>query len=33
PLYWRSVVIRAPTPPKGYLAALTRATTASLKAL
>lgn len=33
PLYWRSVVIRDPKPPKGYLAALTRATTASLKAL
>ncbi|GGX08118.1 TetR family transcriptional regulator [Streptomyces malachitofuscus] len=33
PLYWRSVVIRSPKLPKGYLAALTGATTAALKAL
>ncbi|MFK4102634.1 TetR/AcrR family transcriptional regulator [Streptomyces sp. NPDC019531] len=33
PLYWRSVVIRSPKLPKGYLGALARATTASLKAL
>ena len=33
PLYWRSVVIRSPKLPKGYLAALTRATTEALKAL
>ncbi|OBQ48497.1 TetR family transcriptional regulator [Streptomyces sp. H-KF8] len=33
PLYWRSVIIRSPKLPKGYLAALTRATTAALKAL
>ncbi|CAL9554248.1 hypothetical protein SUDANB145_04486 [Streptomyces sp. enrichment culture] len=33
PLYWRSVVIRGPKPPKGYLGALTRATAAALKAL
>ncbi|WUO56959.1 TetR/AcrR family transcriptional regulator [Streptomyces sp. NBC_00280] len=33
PLYWRSVVIRSPKLPKGYLAALARATTAALKAL
>ncbi|GGS65363.1 TetR/AcrR family transcriptional regulator [Streptomyces griseoviridis] len=33
PLYWRSVVIRGPKPPKGYLAALTRATAAALRAL
>ncbi|NEC90837.1 TetR/AcrR family transcriptional regulator [Streptomyces sp. SID12501] len=33
PLYWRSVVIRNPKLPKGYLAALARATTAALKAL
>ncbi|OIJ65914.1 TetR/AcrR family transcriptional regulator [Streptomyces mangrovisoli] len=33
PLYWRAVVIRAPKLPKGYLAALTRATAAALKAL
>ncbi|AYL39488.1 TetR/AcrR family transcriptional regulator [Streptomyces fungicidicus] len=33
PLYWRSVVIRSPRLPKGYLDALTRATTEALKAL
>ncbi|MFC5958929.1 TetR/AcrR family transcriptional regulator [Streptomyces pratens] len=33
PLYWRSVIIRNPKLPKGYLAALTRATTAALKGL
>ncbi|PWI10268.1 TetR family transcriptional regulator [Streptomyces sp. NWU339] len=33
PLYWRSVVIRNPKLPKGYLPALARATTAALKAL
>ncbi|MFG3103008.1 TetR/AcrR family transcriptional regulator [Streptomyces sp. NPDC048182] len=33
PLYWRSVVIRGPKPPKGYLAALARTTAAALKAL
>ncbi|WP_373287252.1 TetR/AcrR family transcriptional regulator [Streptomyces lacrimifluminis] len=33
PLYWRSVVIRNPKLPKGYLAALAGATTAALKAL
>ncbi|MFH8937989.1 TetR/AcrR family transcriptional regulator [Streptomyces griseosporeus] len=33
PLYWRSVVIRDPKPPKGYLDSLTRTTTAALKAL
>ncbi|MER5600867.1 TetR/AcrR family transcriptional regulator [Streptomyces sp. NPDC002265] len=33
PLYWRSVVIRSPKLPKGYLGALARATTAALKAL
>ncbi|MCT7356591.1 TetR/AcrR family transcriptional regulator [Streptomyces sp. 15-116A] len=33
PLYWRSVVIRTPKLPKGYLAALARSTTAALKAL
>ncbi|MFE9927111.1 TetR/AcrR family transcriptional regulator [Streptomyces sp. NPDC005774] len=33
PLYWRSVIIRNPKLPKGYLAALARATTAALKAL
>ncbi|NEY34797.1 TetR family transcriptional regulator [Streptomyces sp. PRKS01-65] len=33
PLYWRSVVIRSPKLPKGYLAALARATTGALKAL
>ncbi|MFH8242733.1 TetR/AcrR family transcriptional regulator [Streptomyces sp. NPDC018321] len=33
PLYWRSVVIRSPKLPKGYLAALARATAEGLKAL
>ncbi|WP_155054070.1 TetR/AcrR family transcriptional regulator [Streptomyces blattellae] len=33
PLYWRSVVIRSPKLPKGYLEALTRTTAAGLKAL
>ncbi|GGV10421.1 TetR/AcrR family transcriptional regulator [Streptomyces griseoflavus] len=33
PLYWRSVVIRSPKLPKGYLESLTRATAAALKAL
>ncbi|MDF2266503.1 TetR/AcrR family transcriptional regulator [Streptomyces coacervatus] len=33
PLYWRSVVIRSPKLPKGYLAALARATAEALKAL
>ncbi|MFI9822459.1 TetR/AcrR family transcriptional regulator [Streptomyces sp. NPDC052013] len=33
PLYWRSVVIRTPKLPKGYLAALARSTAAALKAL
>ncbi|MFF9287653.1 TetR/AcrR family transcriptional regulator [Streptomyces griseosporeus] len=33
PLYWRTVVIRDPKPPKGYLDTLTRTTTAALKAL
>lgn len=33
PLYWRSVVIRSPKLPKGYLASLARATAAGLKAL
>ncbi|WP_324784180.1 TetR/AcrR family transcriptional regulator [Streptomyces sp. H51] len=33
PLYWRSVVIRGPRPPKGYLDALARATAQALKAL
>jgi AcrR family transcriptional regulator len=33
PLYWRSVVIRSPRLPKGYLAALARTTAAALKAL
>ncbi|MFJ8086433.1 TetR/AcrR family transcriptional regulator [Streptomyces sp. NPDC096205] len=33
PLYWRSVVIRSPKLPKGYLAALARATTGALMAL
>lgn len=33
PLYWRSVVIRSPRLPKGYLASLTGATAAALKAL
>ncbi|WP_405644849.1 TetR/AcrR family transcriptional regulator [Streptomyces sp. NBC_00019] len=33
PLYWRSVVIRSPKLPKGYLDALARGTAAALKAL
>jgi AcrR family transcriptional regulator len=33
PLYWRSVVVRGPKLPKGYLDALARATAAALKAL
>ncbi|CAM5262150.1 hypothetical protein SALBM311S_11728 [Streptomyces alboniger] len=33
PLYWRSVVIRSPKLPKGYLASLARATAEALKAL
>ncbi|MEU5598087.1 TetR/AcrR family transcriptional regulator [Streptomyces sp. NPDC020298] len=33
PLYWRSVVIRSPKLPKGYLPALATATAAALKAL
>ncbi|MGI5455314.1 TetR/AcrR family transcriptional regulator [Streptomyces sp. CA-249302] len=33
PLYWRSVVIRSPKLPKGYLEVLTRATAEALKAL
>ncbi|MET9085156.1 TetR/AcrR family transcriptional regulator [Streptomyces sp. NPDC004237] len=33
PLYWRSVVIRTPKLPKGYLGALARGTTQALKAL
>ncbi|MEU5308108.1 TetR/AcrR family transcriptional regulator [Streptomyces sp. NPDC021562] len=33
PLYWRSVVIRTPKLPKGYLAALARGTAEALKAL
>ncbi|MBW8738951.1 MAG: TetR/AcrR family transcriptional regulator [Streptomyces turgidiscabies] len=33
PLYWRSVVIRNPKLPKGYLGSLARATAAALKAL
>ena len=33
PLYWRSVVIRSPKPPKEYLAVLTRATAQALRAL
>lgn len=33
PLYWRSVVIRSPRLPEGYLASLTGATAAALKAL
>ncbi|MFJ4789052.1 TetR/AcrR family transcriptional regulator [Streptomyces sp. NPDC088794] len=33
PLYWRSVVIRSPKLPKGYLGALARATAAAIKAL
>ncbi|MFC8871416.1 TetR/AcrR family transcriptional regulator [Streptomyces sp. NPDC057148] len=33
PLYWRSVVIRSPKLPKGYLGALARATAEGLRAL
>jgi AcrR family transcriptional regulator len=33
PLYWRSVVIRSPNLPKGYLAALARSTAEAIKAL
>ncbi|MER5910782.1 TetR/AcrR family transcriptional regulator [Streptomyces sp. NPDC001982] len=33
PLYWRSVVIRSPKLPKGYLERLTHATAEALKAL
>lgn len=33
PLYWRSVVIRSPKLPKGYLGTLARATAEALKAL
>ncbi|CAM5625565.1 TetR/AcrR family transcriptional regulator [Streptomyces pseudogriseolus] len=33
PLYWRSVVIRSPKLPKGYLDGLARATTQALRAL
>jgi hypothetical protein len=33
PLYWRSVVVRSPKLPKGYLDALARATAEALKAL
>ncbi|MBN0045913.1 TetR/AcrR family transcriptional regulator [Streptomyces actuosus] len=33
PLYWRSVVIRSPKLPRGYLDALTRTTTEALRAL
>ncbi|GGW35546.1 TetR family transcriptional regulator [Streptomyces galilaeus] len=33
PLYWRSVVIRSPKLPKGYLGALARATAVAIKAL
>jgi hypothetical protein len=33
PLYWRSVVIRSPKLPKGYLESLARATAVALKAL
>ncbi|MGW5493467.1 TetR/AcrR family transcriptional regulator [Streptomyces olivaceoviridis] len=33
PLYWRSVVIRSPKLPKGYLEELARATAGALKAL
>lgn len=33
PLYWRSVVIRSPKLPKGYLGALARATAEALKSL
>ncbi|MEU1048276.1 TetR/AcrR family transcriptional regulator [Streptomyces sp. NPDC005897] len=33
PLYWRSVVVRTPKLPKGYLGSLARATAEGLKAL
>ncbi|MFI6035757.1 TetR/AcrR family transcriptional regulator [Streptomyces sp. NPDC051315] len=33
PLYWRSVVIRSPKLPQGYLGALARATAEAIKAL
>ncbi|MGX1093236.1 AcrR family transcriptional regulator [Streptomyces albogriseolus] len=33
PLYWRSVVIRSPKLPKGYLDGLSRATAQALRAL
>ncbi|CAL9462387.1 TetR/AcrR family transcriptional regulator [Streptomyces sp. enrichment culture] len=33
PLYWRSVVIRSPKLPKGYLPSLAKATAGALKAL
>lgn len=33
PLYWRSVVIRSPKLPNGYLGALARATAVAIKAL
>ncbi|WP_063806741.1 TetR/AcrR family transcriptional regulator [Streptomyces regalis] len=33
PLYWRSVVVRSPKLPKGYLDSLARATAEALKAL
>lgn len=33
PLYWRSVVVRGPKPPKGYLDSLARATAGALRAL
>ncbi|MGW0704896.1 TetR/AcrR family transcriptional regulator [Streptomyces sp. NPDC002643] len=33
PLYWRSVVVRTPKLPKGYLESLTRATAAGLRVL
>ncbi|MET9908908.1 TetR/AcrR family transcriptional regulator [Streptomyces sp. NPDC006476] len=33
PLYWRSVVIRSPKLPRGYLGALARATAEAIKAL
>ncbi|MEV0981915.1 TetR/AcrR family transcriptional regulator [Streptomyces sp. NPDC049915] len=33
PLYWRSVVIRSPQLPKGYLDALARSTAGALRAL
>jgi len=33
PLYWRSVVIRSPKLPKGYLGSLARATAEAIKTL